>query len=303
MDPAVPPDDGDGAPDVPPFVVPPSLLASLAHARTLTESFRRLQLAEGARIADAMATLAEAFAPMRARLEEFQRTFDRLGLSAERMAAAWLAGLPENWRDLSHDDVYALIDRAKETGLCLVWLPRVEILREVLATDAAGTYDVLARHRDAVLDDAMNILSAVAAPGLQEERTGAEEAIQCLRAGYPRAAQALSASVFTSTLFVAFPSMKLADVRKRLADEDPMDSGMSQVRLHTIFVAGAPALADFDPAADGSISFNRHHTAHRMNAEQWTPRNALIGIMLVAGLLREFECWAVEDGEADDAQT
>ena len=38
-------------------------------------------------------------------------------------------------------------------------------------------------------------------------------------------------------------------------------------------------------------------------AHQWTPGNALSGVMLIVGLLRELECWAVEEDEDQPARS
>jgi len=44
--------------------------------------------------------------------------------------------------------------------------------------------------------------------------------------------------------------------------------------------------------------FNRHNTAHRITAEQWTDANALSAIMLSAALLRELNVWFSRDRQS-----
>lgn len=209
----------------------------------------------------------------------------------ETIRDAWRRVMPDNWVELTTDEVLRVIDRVAETGFTLVWLPRVEMVRELLAAEPDSTASVLVAHRDDVLDDAEVCVADVHRPELQLMRLGVEQSINALRESHVWAAQALASSVFTSEAHTLL-KYGLKSIRKQMADEHPKDAGISQLRLRTIFLAGAKALEDFDPTGErGAAEFNRHNSAHRITAEQWNDANALSAIMLAAAFLREIEYW------------
>jgi hypothetical protein len=221
-------------------------------------------------------------APMRAQLAEMGKT----------IVAAWERALPANWTGFSTDEVTAIIELAENTGLCLVWIPRAEIVSDVLAAGAPNASGVLQARREDVLDDASDALAQVTESELAPERDAAQAAIRALRDGHPEAAQALAASVLTSALHVLFRK-GTSKIRRDLVATHPNDAVLQQLRLRTIYLAASHALSEFRPETARPMrrDFNRHNTAHRITAEQWTSANALSAIMLVAALLRELPTW------------
>lgn len=210
----------------------------------------------------------------------------------EQLRRAWEDALPPNWEGFDVEEVSTAIERTGNTGYCLVWIPRIEIVREVLAADETATKKVLLARRDDVLDDALAILAEVAEPELALERDAAEEAIRAFRDGHSKPAQALASSVFTSAAHKLF-EMGTKAIKKRMAETHPDEATIAQLRIRTIFLAGTHALADFwpDHARPVRRDFNRHNTAHRITAEQWTDANALSAIMLSTAFLRELDVW------------
>ena len=251
-------------------------------------------------VAGSQRRIAEAIAPAleqwRLQLPTAQDWLKRYGpqLSeiAERAQVLWRQSLPANWVDLEMDDVFLVIDRVRATGFSLVWAPRVEIVREVLAVPAAQTGAVLVSRSSDVLDDLVAELAAVDHPELALHRDAASEAIDTYRDGRHRAAQALASSVFTSEVHLWF-EMGTSAARKRLADEHPEDAFIDQIRLRTIYLAGAKALDEFRPDRARPVrpEFNRHNTAHRITFEQWNERNALCALLLAVTFLRELNYW------------
>jgi hypothetical protein len=222
----------------------------------------------------------------------------------QQIRDAWRAAMPPNWVDLSAEEVQGAIDRVRDTGFCLVWLPRLDIVRAVLASTPEDTATVLLAHRDQVLDDAERTLADCSQPELELEREAASDAIEALRSGRPRPAQALASSVFTSAIHVFFQVGKTRKIRKLMEDEDPEDAAFSELRLRTIYLAGASALSAFRPERAWPVPrrFNRHNTAHRITREQWTEENALAAVMVAVGLLRELDFWLHLASERDQAE-
>ena len=216
----------------------------------------------------------------------------------ERFRQMWRDALPPNWADFESEDVRRVIERIEETGFCLVWLPRAAILREVLASPAGDTARIVLAYKADVLDDAADLLGAVDEPELALERDAAAAAVDAARAGHDKAAQALAASVFTSTAHKLFETGTGA-IRRRMAETHPEDAGIAQLRLRAIYLAGTRALENFDPhhARPVRAEFNRHNTAHRITAEQWTEENALSAVMLATAFIRELNGWFRLDRE------
>lgn len=217
----------------------------------------------------------------------------------EQLRRSWEEALPPNWEGFDVDEVSAAIERIESTGCCLVWVPRIEIVREVLDADATATKGVLLARRGDILDDALDVLAEVTELQLAPERDSAVAAIKAFRDGHSQAAQALASSVFTSTAHKLF-EMGTKAIRRRMAETHPDEAAIAQLRIRTIYLAGARALDEFRPdrATPVRRDFNRHNTAHRITAEQWTDANALSAIMLSAALLRELNVWFSRDRQS-----
>ena len=249
---------------------------------------------------------ASTFAPA---LEQWSLQLPKLNLgwveqlrpAIEQFHRAWERALPPNWEGFSTEEVTSTIDRVQNTGYCLAWIPRNQIVREVLAADETDTSRILLARRADVLDDADAVLADVAAPELVLERGAAEAAIRAFRDGHPMPAQALASSVFTSAAHTLF-EMGTKAIRKRMAETHPEKAGIEQLRLRTIYLAGTRALDEFRPDRARPVRrrFNRHNTAHRITAEQWTEANALSAIMLSTALLRELTYWFARDRQHQD---
>ncbi len=222
----------------------------------------------------------------------------------EQLRREWEEALPPNWGGFNVEEVTKAIERIGATGYCLVWVPRHEIVRQVLATDDSATKAVLLARRDEVLDDALAVLAEVAEPELALERDAAAVAIRAFRDGRAKPAQALASSVFTSAAHKLFEVGTKA-IRRRMAETHPDDAAIGQLRIRTIYLAGARALDEFRPDKATPVrgEFNRHNTAHRITVEQWTEANALCAIMLSTALLRELTCGSRAIVSVDPTQT
>jgi hypothetical protein len=213
---------------------------------------------------------------------------------AGRVAAeAWERGMPRNWVGFEFEEMDATLTRVRATGYSLVWVPRVDVLREVLAAPEEDTATVLLAHRAEVAEDMNECLAEVTAPGFLLERDAATAAVGAFVDEHVQASQALASSAFTSTLHAWFKDGRTRRIRKELIERDPEDVAISQFRIRTIYLAAAQALEEFRPdvARPERRRFNRHNTAHRITSAQWTEANALSALMLASSLLREIDHW------------
>jgi hypothetical protein len=288
-------DDEPEEPRLPRVVLPPDLLETLERVRVQLDAVRLPALAVVGRVSAAVSQSAA---------QSIQDPLGRFGPELARLLeafeATWEAALPANWAGMGHPEIYAILDCMEATGICLVWVPRVTIVQEVVTADPDDALALMLASQDDVLIDICDALSLASQPNLLAERQGLLEVVECLRAGRTLAAQALAASVLTSTLHVFLEERKLFAIRERVAETHPNDAEVEELRLRAIFVAVTKALAWFDPEAQNTITaYNRHNTAHRLGgAGQWTPGNALSAAVLAACLLREMEEWVLGGGSS-----
>lgn len=142
--------------------------------------------------------------------------------------------MPRNWAELETGDVFKVIDLVRITGCCIVWVPRAEIVRELLDAEAEDANSILMNRIDDVLVDCLAALNEVTSPELQPETEGAADAVRAYQDGHTRPAQAMASSVFTSTAHLWFQMHELWRVRAAMSNQDPEDAAISHLRLCTI---------------------------------------------------------------------
>lgn len=220
----------------------------------------------------------------------YETMFKKLLPTFEGIAEALRRSLPSNWPERV-GDADKIVDLMKRTGLPLAWVPRAEIVEALLqAQDDDARFAILSERRDEILEDVERCLTEVGALDLQDERMAAERALAAFKDGHAEAAQALAAAAVTSAVEKEFGT-RLAAVRKEYSDRDPMQASIFRFSLvATLVMIANQVLALFEPHEDQiPARFNRHASLHRVSPVQYTEVNALVGIMLVASLLRGFE--------------
>lgn len=225
--------------------------------------------------------------PWRGRLPEIMETAAR---AAEAMHASWQAAVPSNWRDLGFGEIEAVLDLMEESGWALVWIPRGEILRMLIAAHADRREECLLNVEGDVLDDLTTATAGLSAEELAELKAANGEAIGCYRDGRFLAAQSLATVIF-STLFHLHIDARFADGKARIEPLDPRDATLANIRLYCVLRAALVAIATYYPKDSEPIptKFNRHASTHRLAAEQYTRLNALAGLMLSTALLCEVD--------------
>ena len=283
--------------DVP--LVPKIDLARIDVSSALVEEFARI----GEQARAMLASITAPIQPFKVPLPRIpaipQHVADALKEFGRVTREAWERGMPRNWKDFEFEEIEATIARVRATGFSLAWVPRTVVLREVLDAPEEDTAEVLLAHREELIADLNECLAEITSERYTHEREAALAAVASFTNGHPEAAQALAASVFTSALHVAFEDRQIGRIGSKLAETDPEDAVISQLRLRTIYLAAKQALGEFHPATaePERREFNRHNTAHRITPAQWTEANAVSALMLATSLLRELAFWD-ELGEA-----
>jgi hypothetical protein len=298
--------------DVPPLI-PPSTLEALRQA-VRGVGLQGLDL----RVASASGQLRETVGRITSIGEQWSARLAEIvdAIPTDMLEAAAELGrrvreaFPPNWRGLESGDIGRILRLAQEGTLCLVWTPRSEVMRDLLAApDHAAREAVLVAARSTVIEDVGALIDSVGGPEVVpiqgELRELVREALDAAEAGYDRAAQALLAVALTSLLQEGFGFARLSYARDAWQDEDPEDAVLGKIRLVCIQRATVNALVNTDTAVGG---FNRHGTLHGVSGFMAEPA-MLAGFLLLAAWVRELAWYAEhhpevltgEDDEPDDA--
>jgi hypothetical protein len=203
-----------------------------------------------------------------------------------------VASAPDNW-DLEFAGV-DLFDLIAESGICLVWAPRAEVIQAMLDADQASPYVTLTAASGIVLDDLDAVLDRARGTEIFGHDDGcafAAEAIASARDGHWNAAQSHTASGLGHVLqrVRGFPTLSAA--RKKFEKRNLDDATMQIIKVTLLEVCSAKALLNY--AGDPPKTFNRHATQHG-ERQSFSQANALAGMLLLVGWLREFR-WEEEN--------
>jgi hypothetical protein len=247
------------------------------------ESLRR-ELAPG--LERAREAIAAAM-PNMSELSEAIRRMNHTWLNTEMRAAfrdltaGIVEALPPNRRGHSVQIAAARYCIEAE-GLPLVWIPRGEVIVELLAADDfSGREAVLLDRRDTILDACEAAAAAVTSTELTPQREACLEAIAALRAGLARSAQALAATVTDTCVKRVYSQHLKSEYAVR------GDLPLRKIRTALAVAASERAYQSFrgkDPVPE---AFNRHATVHTVDPKQFTPANALVAVMLATSMTRE----------------
>lgn len=204
-----------------------------------------------------------------------------------KLGKAWRESLPGNWHDLPISDFDKLTATANMTGWSLTWVPRREVLSDLLsAADVTAAERILLDHADDVLADIRAVLPAVQSPILVDQRDAVLQGVDAYDAGAPHPAQAMAATVITTVIEQHF-GHSLGTARQKWDGLDPDEEPLLSYRRSLLLRSLGGALQNFrgnDPVPN---RFNRHATVHRFDLKQYRTVNALAGLMLATSLLRE----------------
>jgi hypothetical protein len=207
----------------------------------------------------------------------------RLVEEFENVHEQWTESLPHNWRTLSMTELRAVADTMELTGWVLAWVPRDEVLRELIeSTDRADAHDRLLICQDDVLDDLQKSLVDVTDVALADLSVAFQQAIRAYEVGSSYPAQALVAVVLTSL------------ISQQLEEPAPSESPLLAFRRNSLLRAGGTALNSYWPRPGDPVPslFNPYATAHRFDLTHFTQANALAGLMLGVSFVRDLQAAA-----------
>jgi DNA-binding ferritin-like protein (Dps family) len=200
--------------------------------------------------------------------------------------------LPTNWQGHAVD-LDRVWDVAAE-GIALVWVPRGELVQELLGLpDAAARWEMLAERGADIAADCDEVLAQVDNDHLSEYRQRLTEALAAYRDGHAAPAQALAAVVFTSLLQHAYGHRKLQKVAtSHWRSSERGATSIRRFKAALLIEAAVPSvtsIGDLVPGEQWPDRFNRHLTLHQVSKRQYTEAHAVSALMLATGLLAEVQ--------------
>jgi hypothetical protein len=208
--------------------------------------------------------------------------------------AEWQASLSPNWHELTGDELRRSLELIEATGICLVWTPRVDVIRLILEqTDREGQLRVLDQQRTTVLEDlesALDDATGAEIVGHADACDFAAKALAADRDGHSEAAQALTAAGLGPILHDAFGFELLGKAYKDFSKTDMEEATLRLMKISLLQLCTAKALTDTRRVTDPG--FYRHATQHG-ELSYFTPANSLAALMLLIGWVRELK-WLSE---------
>ena len=207
----------------------------------------------------------------------------------------WLAeslrnALPPNWRDLGNSREVEVLAIMAETGWCLVWCPRRELIERLLeAPDLEARTIVLLGAQELVVEDMRACLAEITSEDVAGHRTAAQQAIDAFEAGHVEAAQALAAAAI-SALINGTLGLTFHRAEESLQG-DPMEASIKAFRKRAVFNMVSISLQRYyaDRGDPVPASFSRHATAHSISNEQYTKVNSLAALLLLVAFIKELD--------------
>lgn len=228
-------------------------------------------------------------------------------IDLEAIEAARKGALPQNWWELSESEtsVLDIVEVMRSTGWSLVWVPRAELVHDLVAAvdDDARVQALLGRATD-VLYDVRATIEEVDHGRLVDNRVAALKACSAFLDGHFEAAQALAAVGISAIIHECF-DMSFRKAHEAFDDEDPMSRPMRSFRLFLVLERVARCLDQYYPATDDPVPgvFSRHASAHSISPQQFTRLNSLASLLLLAGFLREVDLLFKRQDVADKERT
>lgn len=204
-----------------------------------------------------------------------------------KMLEALKLTLPANWRELTSQEMDDVVNLMKTEGLSLAWVPRPEILRQLIAADGhEARCWILLEHREEIVADVEQVLGDVKRRDLEAIVAAAFEAIATYRDGHPAPAQTYASAVLGEILHSTLGYEVFGEPKREFREKDPLhDVGYAVFPFYAVGHALARTLDRFKDAGEG---FNRNLTQHGIGTPHTEP-NLLMVLLLLAGLLREVE--------------
>ena len=216
----------------------------------------------------------EGMAKLALWLEDTSRNETSFADLAGSLLKSWV---PLNWWHLQIGKQQRAVSLMTETGICLVWVPPLEILEAIL--EAACKEE---RDGSTQLRRSWQRRRTHRSP----RRWQLHEALSAYRAKLIKPAQSLAATILSGVVEDHYGFDEFSSARSAFERESADARGRWSVRRTAVQEAIRIAILKSNRRPPGA-GFNRHLSVHGVSEEQFTPAHALAGLMLVGGALRE----------------
>lgn len=195
---------------------------------------------------------------------------------------------PPNWPPgIDFDRVVEVI---RDDGLPLVWVPRAELVQEVLdAEDREARIAVLLAHAPELVQDCRGVLHGVTHAVLAGQQQLAGRCVDALEHGHHEAAQALAVAV-TETAVSRTLGGNYAKVKQQVLF-DPDLVPYTQLRLRAALAPIHRFYTDWSPKSPHPApeAVSRHVTVHHADPSHYTDANSLVAVLLACSVLRALQ--------------
>ena len=242
-----------------------ALAASYAASSTLVESLKQW--------ADDQRRVAEIF------------TFKLPRIDFGRWVEVVDNWIPRNLQGIQ--DLEAVATIALDEGLPLSWIPRTEIVVDIIEADTPeARLEILAQHQDEILDDC----EAALRPATHEVALQCQSAIEALRVGIPGPAQSHASNIIDSIVRAFLgkhgPVRATERAQEDFADQ-PLGVAAENLTLRPLF----RAFVTWRPSSGYALPnhYARHPTVHAVgHVGIFSPSFALIAVMLATSLAVQY---------------
>jgi hypothetical protein len=213
-------------------------------------------------------------------------SFQRMGSLIKRQ----LDSLPPNWSD---DVIYSenLQTVIHDDGIPLVWVPRSEIVTELLAaTSRAARVAVLLARCDEIVEDCRLVLTDISHETLAAQRPLAMKAVNAFAGGHYEAAQALAVVVTETAVAHQFPNADYAATKKQV-NFDLVQARLTKIRVEAALIPINPFYTAWKPSwgIPAPEELSRHVSVHQADVGHYTKSNSTVAILLVTSVLRALQ--------------
>jgi hypothetical protein len=195
---------------------------------------------------------------------------------------------PPNWPP--GVDLERVAEVIRDDGLPLVWVPRAELVQEVVdAEDREARVTVLLAHAPELVQDCRGVLHGVTHAAFTGQQRLAERCVEALEQGHHEAAQALAVAV-TETAVSRTLSGNYAKVKQQVIF-NPDLVPYTQLRLRAALAPIHRFYTEWSPKSPHPApeAISRHVSVHHADPSHYTEANSLVAVLLACSVLRALQ--------------
>lgn len=200
-----------------------------------------------------------------------------------------MPSVPTNWPLDRMPSLSRLVELAFEYGIPIIWVPSGDVV--VALADADDPDLALVEAAPTVLNDCRTVAIECNHPALASAVAMLREAIDVAEDRKWLVAQAAATMVCEYLWVGSNADLIILGDPYPPPPEDPMKITIRMLRPMFIVNAAEQAWKQFWVKKGDEVPkrYNRHASTHTLYEDQYTTRNALVGVMLAASLMREIQ--------------